>query len=305
MDCARRLRRRVAIVLLGLFGVQSGLRLLGMVPPFQRMPIDVAIVHAFDLLALVGVTIVSLRAANGKMLLLVPLALALAAIGVVLTAFDVASLVAIEYHQRVTTLPAVATFYCNRDSIRSCIAPYPGIALAVAAVWLVWAGLIAAAGAALAGIAARAVRPLTRAGRAPCLPTLLIAGGVILWSAVWLTNFGEMVVREPLVRFVTRSPLGPQPRELSTIPRPDYHVAPTPGSKPRFLVLITIDSLRADAVDLAPERPSRARPSCNRSRSAACCTITGPPPRCARPPIAALPGCCRRATGRRCKRGRR
>lgn len=254
---ASKLRRRVAIILLGLFVVQSVLRLVGLMPPFQQMPIDVPIVHAIDLIALIGVTILSLRLANGRILLLVPLALALAAIGIVLTTFDTASLVAIEYHQRVPTLPAVATFYCNQDSIRACLAPYPGIAASVTMVWLAWAGLIVGAGAALTALSARLLRPLTRSGRAPLLPTLLIAAGVILWGAIWATNFGEISSREPLIRFVTKSPLGPQPRELATIARPDYRIAPTPGRKPRLLVLITIDALRADAVELAPGQPSR------------------------------------------------
>ena len=54
---ASKLRSRVAIVLLGLFVLQSSLRLMGMMPAFQHLPIDVATVHALDLAALVGVTI--------------------------------------------------------------------------------------------------------------------------------------------------------------------------------------------------------------------------------------------------------
>lgn len=248
---------RVALVLLGLFVLQSALRLVGMVPPLQRLPIDVAIVHALDLAALVGVTILWLQVARDRILLLAPLALALAAIGIMLTAFDVASLVAIEYHQRVTTVAAVATFYCNQDSMRACIAPYPSVALAVAAAWLAWAALIVVAAEGLTAIAARLLQPLTRSGRSPGLPMLLIAAFLMLWGAAWIINFGEISVREPFIRFVTKSPLGPQPRELTTIARPDYRVAPTPGSKPRLLVLITIDSLRADAVELVPGQPSR------------------------------------------------
>lgn len=247
----------VAAVLLTLFALQWAFSVMGMTPLFQRLPIIGSMVHAVDLAAFAGLTILSLWAANGRLKILVPVALLIAAIGIVLTAFNFASFLAIQYHQRVMPLPAVATFYCNQDSIRHCIGPYPGIALAIAVAWLSWAALIVVAAGALSAFSLRALRPLTFGGRAPRLPALLIAACVLLWGAIWVSRFDELYGTEPLTRFVMKSPLGPQPRELSTIPRPDYRVVPTPSRKPRLLVLITIDSLRADAVSLAPGLPSR------------------------------------------------
>ncbi len=243
-----RLDKRIASGLIWFFVLQTVVRLIGMLPPFQRTSWQALLVHALDMALLAGVAILLLRLVRGRKVLQGGLALLLSAAVLALLAFDAASVLAIWFKQRVAPLSTVAIFYCNAETIRACAPAFPGIALGLAAFWLALAGLIFKAADALSGRFSGLLGSKLR---------YLLYAFVVGWSTVWLLAFAQITVREPLVRFLGKARLGPQPRALMNKPRPAYQIAPSPAAKPRLLVLIAIDSLRADSVELAPGKSSR------------------------------------------------
>jgi Sulfatase len=241
-------RRWTPIVLIAIFALQSALRLVGMLPPFQRLSLQLPAVHALDLAAFAVLVLVLFYAVRERRIGRVLLALALGAIWLLLTAFDASLLLSIWFHQAVAPLATVPIFYCNAETIRACARPHPWLAVALGLVWLGLSGLIYLAGSYLITIGERLRRSRWR---------FVAAGFVVIWGVAWLGAYGQVSSREPLVRFVGKTPLGAQPRALMSVPRPDYKIAPTVGAQPRLMVLIIVDSLRADAVELVPGRPSR------------------------------------------------
>lgn len=248
---------RISAFLLLSFVLQTVVRLVLIAMPFQRVNIEVAAVHALDLVALGCLAIILLRFARGRKPLQLVIALTLGAVGMMLSAFDISTIIAAWFHQRVPVLATLPIFYCNAEQISGCIRPFPVVSATIFGVWLFWSWLIYLAADALAEQSKLLLRPLTVAGRFPRLPYLLIALFLAIWGGLWMSASAEISIREPLVRFVGKTPFGPEPRELLTVPRPDYQVKPTPSAKPRTLVLISVDSLRADAVELAADKLSQ------------------------------------------------
>ena len=243
-----RWRLRLAVVLIGLFALQSVLRLIGLSLPFQRLTLQVPLVHALDLAAFVLLALLFLRLARHREILQIPLALMLSAIWILLTVFDAGLILSVWFHLAIQPLATVPIFYCNAETIRGCVRPFPGITLLFGAVWLALSALIFFSADGLAKCAQQLFKSRLR---------FILVGFLVVWCSVWLIAFGEVAAREPLIRFLGKTPPGAQPRALIAVPRPDYKIAPTAGAKPRLLILIAIDSLRADAVELAPDKPSR------------------------------------------------
>jgi hypothetical protein len=241
-------RARIAKGLIALFVLQSVARLIGMLPPFQRLTMQNLVVHALDLIGFAVLALGLFYAVRGRRVLQLLLAIALGAIWIFLAAFDAASLLSIWFHQQVAPLSTVPVFYCNAETIRACVRPYPGIAMAIGAALVALSWLIFLAADPLGERGRRLFKSRWR---------VILIGFLVLWGALWLAAFGAVSSREPLVRFLGKTRFGAEPRALMMVPRPDYRITPTPGAKPRLLVLITVDSLRADAVELAPGKPSR------------------------------------------------
>lgn len=241
-------RLRIALILIGLFALQSALRLIGLSPPFQRLTLQVPMVHALDLAAFALLALLLLRMAHGRKIVQIPLALMLSAVWILLIVFDAGLLLAIRFHQSIQPLATVPIFYCNAETIMGCVRPFPGITLLFITVWIALSVLIFFAANGLAKCAQQLFKSRLR---------FILVGFLMLWGSVWLFAFGQVYIREPLIRFFGKSPPGAQPRALMSVPRPNYKIAPTAEAKPRLLILIAIDSLRADAVELAPDKPSR------------------------------------------------
>lgn len=230
-----------------LFALQGLARLAMLLTTMREGALHVVAVHALDLgtfAALAGLGFVVLRT---RRIALALLALVLSAGWLVLWAYDGLALVALWHHQRPMALSTVGVFYCNAESIGPCASAFPGAALVVGLVWLGLAWLLYRASAGLADLCLSLTRWMKIPGR---IAALLVLGGAALWIGAWALRFGTISGFEPLHRFLAKGEFGAQPRELLTIPRPDYRVQPTPGTAPRMLVLITIDALRADAVEL-------------------------------------------------------
>lgn len=241
-------RWRIALLLMALFTLQSLLRLIGLSPPFQQLTLQIPFVHAIDLAAFACLALLLLHFAYQRKILQIVFALIFGAIWILLTIFDTGLLLAVWFHQRVAPLATIPMFYCNADTITACARPFPGITFGIAVFWLALSAMIF--------MAADAIAEQNRVFFKSWL-RFVLAGFLILWSAVWIIAFSEVSFREPIVRFLGKTPPGPEPRALISVPRPDYKITPTAGAKPRLLVLIAIDSLRADAVDLSADKPSR------------------------------------------------
>ena len=239
---------RLAYLLIAVFVLQSALRLIGLSPPFQRLTLQTPFVHALDCLAFAGLTLLLFHLAYQRKILQAVLALALGAVWIFLTVFDAGLLLAIRFHQSIHPLATVPIFYCNAETIRACVRPFPGITSLLVVIWFALSALIFFATDGFAKCAQQLFISRLR---------FILVGFLVVWGSVWLCAFDQVSIREPLIRFFGKTPFGAQPRALMSIPRPDYSIVPTAGAKPRLLVLIAIDSLRADAVDLAPGKPSR------------------------------------------------
>lgn len=225
--------------MIGLFAAQTLFRAGTMLAPQQKLPLLVLSTHLLDLAALTATAILALRFAKSRHWLQAAIALALASVGMLLLAFDIASFGAVQFHQRVPPLATVPLFYCNSESPTGCIRPFPLTSLAIVSLWLLWAVLIF--------YAANALAWLSR-----LLPIWLVAAFVLFAAASWMLFTPHFATFEPLVRFMGKGGLGAEPKALALIPRPDYRVAPSPNIKPRPIILIVVDSLRADQVANMP-----------------------------------------------------
>lgn len=130
-----RLKLGIAWLVVALFAIQSIVRLIGLSPPFRDQTPRIPIVHAIDLAALSVVALLALRAAGGRRPVLVVWALAIATVGLALTAFDFTLLAAVRYNERVVPLSTVTAFYCNDEGLTGCVRAYPS-SVAIGAVLL-------------------------------------------------------------------------------------------------------------------------------------------------------------------------
>ena len=240
--------KRAALVLVAAIVLQSAIRLVALSPVVQHLPLQLALAHGLDLAGLAGLALVALVLSGRRRLPRLALAIALALIGTLLLAFDLSTWLSLAAGQRTMSLPTAKALTCGLGGMGTCAAQFPLATLALVLFVLALTGLTYSA----AGWLAPRVQTFARRPFALLALVLLIAAPAM----AWLMRPAMMAAFEPLFRFVTKGEFPAQPTELTTIPRPDYHVAPSPGIKPRTLVLIIVDSLRADAAQLAPG-PSR------------------------------------------------
>jgi glucan phosphoethanolaminetransferase (alkaline phosphatase superfamily) len=232
----------LAALLLALFLTQTLVR-LAMLWAADGSKSIVA-VHALNIAALAAFAWFMMRFAKHRALPKMLIALTLGAITILLASYDLASAVALSFHQRIQPLSFLPIFYCNAESLTACARVYPGYTALLAALWLVSSALIYRASDRFAVIGTNRAT------------TGVAAAILVLAPALWLFVTPDMAGREPLVRFFKKSQFGAEPRELITLPRPAYKASASPAAKPRPLVLIVVDSLRADAVGLSPEGAS-------------------------------------------------
>ena len=190
--------------------------------------------------------------ARGQLLL----AIVLAACWTLLIVFDVVAFVTAPRYHKAMPLQMVGEFYCA-GRLSGCVTAQPGVvaligAIAATLTLLIWTSADALAQLAR-GVADRATGAL---GGRKFVLRLLVLLLMAAYCVPWMLIGKQAAAREPLVGFLTPGEFIAGPQELLTRSRPDYRVAPSPAAQPRTLVLITVDSLRADAVELRPGRPT-------------------------------------------------
>ena len=241
------MRNRLAWILAGLIAVQALLRLV-LISPLFGTPLQQVLVHAGNLITIAGLAFVLIGATGAGRVSRLCLAAVLALAELLLIGFDISALLSLPSGQKPMTLATAITLTCGTGGLGGCIREFPGPASALGLAWL---GLIALFFAAFGALAEPARRAL---GRNRTRLLLGIALAPVL--GLWLLRPATMIAFEPMTRFVFKSEFPAQPIELATLPRPDYRVLPSPEITPRPLVLIVVDSLRADAVELRPGQAS-------------------------------------------------
>ncbi|QAY75113.1 sulfatase-like hydrolase/transferase [Sphingosinicella sp. BN140058] len=247
--------RFVAMGLIAAYVVQSAFRLAALSPLYHYGRGSVPFHAAALLLASLagGWMLIRVRGRPGGQLLV---ALLLAAFWTLLILFDVVAFVTAPRFHTAMPLQTVAEFYCGGAAER-CAEARPGVVALVGTIAAALAFLIWFSADALAGFAqsvAKRVAGTWSARRVPLRPVLLLFA--LLYAAPWLLLPGQAANREPLVGFLKPVEFTAGPRELLTRQRPQHRLAATAAARPRTLVLITVDSLRADAVELRPGRAS-------------------------------------------------
>lgn len=246
-------RQRIAAGLVWLYVLQSVIR-LSLTVPLHGFDRETVVMHAWGLIALAAVVSAALILSRRRRVAQFALALALGAFGVLGTIYDIAAFVSGLLLHKALSLAAIGSFYCSERGLGACAADYWHLT-ALVAIWaLAWATAIVFCTDALAALA---IRWLARLNAIPLVPRWLdarygIAALVVGYAACWLAFPTFARAHEPLYMFLTNRAFVQGPVELVTIPRPDYRPAPSPRVGPRPLIMITVDSLRADAVQLRP-----------------------------------------------------
>lgn len=246
------LKHRLAIGLIGAFALQSLVRLALLVPlhGFER---ESVVVHALALASLVGLAGTGLVLARGRPAMQLVLAVVLGTVGVVSTIYDIIAAATGAMLHQAMSVAAIGSFYCAEQEVAACLGDYWHVTALVAAWALAWAVAIFVCADALAALVLHRLR-----GLAPrWLDTRLLLAGLVGAAVMcWIVIPREIRVGEPLYVFLTKRAFVQGPVELVSIPRPDYRPAPSPAVTPRTLILITVDSLRADAVQLQAQGDS-------------------------------------------------
>lgn len=249
MQAANNWNRRLMIAVLAIAAVQTGLRLFALTPLQPRILLHGTIAHGLDLMLLAGLAMVALRLSVTRAWLRLVLAFSLAVVAAVLLAFDLSLAAALPSGQRPMTLATVHTLTCGLGGTLACMREFPLTGLALATGFLALAALLYW----VVGQLGPTSHSLLRRRWVRAVVVLMI--GVPLMA--WVLRPASMISYEPLYRFLLKSEFLAQPAELVTIPRADFRIAPSPGAAPRPLVLVVVDSLRADAVELRAGQPSR------------------------------------------------
>lgn len=247
--------RTAAICLAGAFFAETAIRLVLLIPVYHygrlSVPFHAGGIFLFSLAA--GWMLLRARGRRWRQLLV---ASGLAACWTLLLVFDVVALVTAPRMHKAMPLPTVAEFYCA-GALGGCLDAQPGpvaLAAAIAAALMLSIWISADA---LAGLARRAADRAGRmAGRRKRSLQLLVALLAAAYAGFWIMIPRHAAAREPLAGFLTPLEFDDGPKALVVRPRPQYRVGRTRETRPRTLVLIIVDSLRADAVELRPGRPT-------------------------------------------------
>jgi hypothetical protein len=232
-----------AWLMIGSFLIPAALRLFGLSPVLRPKPILMPLVHAVDLCVFAILLLLALRMVRTNRPLRFAWALVLALTQLILFAFDLSLFLSIWFEHRILPLSTVPAFYCNDDGIIGCARLYPSAFGLIGLLVLAWAALLSFGAIRLAA--------WTSGWR------LFWPGWfATIWLAIWLAGPIPIKSYEPVRNFLVSDGAGKYPLQLATIPRPDWQFAATKGAKPRLLILITIDALRADAVETSHDRPS-------------------------------------------------
>jgi hypothetical protein len=250
----RKGRDRLALLILVILAVQSIARLVLMVT-YNPERATLAVYHL--------ATLAALAAAAALLLVRVPptrwgralVAAILAVMTFLLWSYDVLALASARFGDTFFSFRFVADNWCASSIDATCVARFPlvflgagGFILVSAAVYFLVHG----------ELRARASALLPKAEHLPLVRRLgtqkLLAAGLIgfaAWNALAAGSWRD----EPLHSlFLSRFELGPS--ELLVGKLPAYRGQPTPGVRPRPLVIIVVDSMRADKIGLAPGKPT-------------------------------------------------
>lgn len=247
--------RFVAICLVAVYFAETALRLALLVPVYHYSRGSIPFHGAAVVLSTLAAGW-ALARSSGRPWAQLLLATVLATFWTMLLVFDVAAFVTAPRFHKAMPLHMIGEFYCA-GKLTGCVAAQPGIAALIGGIAATLALLIWIAADTLADLAGRAANRATALLGGRKFPLrLLVALLAVAYAAPWILIPKMAGAREPLVGFLAPGEFIAGPQELLTRPRPRYRVAPTPGARPRTLVLITVDSLRADAVELRPGRPT-------------------------------------------------
>lgn len=250
-------RQRLALALICAFALQSMLRLILLVPLHGDVRESV-VFHGWGLVVLAIVGSCGIVLARGSTWRRAVVAALLAVVGVLSTVYDATALVTGLLLHKALSLAAIGSFYCAENSAARCAADYWQVT-ALIVVWVaVWAAAIAFCAEAMAGVVRRWWDRLRALPPIPGWldPRFALAAIVAGYGLCWVAAPEFAGKHEPLHTFLTKRAFVQGPVELVSIPRPAYRPLPTPGARPRPLILITIDSLRADSVELRRGRDS-------------------------------------------------
>jgi hypothetical protein len=247
--------RTAAICLAGAYAAETALRLALLAPLYHYGRGSIPFHGAAIVLSTLAAGWLLIRA-GGRPWAQLLVALVLAACWTLLMVFDVVAFVTAPRFHTAMPLQIVGEFYCG-GTIAGCVAAQPETVALVGAIAAALAISIWTCANALAHLARRVADRAAGTLGARILPLrLIVALLTAAYAAAWVLVPGEVAAREPLAGFLKPVEFIAGPRELLTRPRPRFQVASTPGAQPRTLVLITVDSLRADAVELRPGQPT-------------------------------------------------
>ncbi len=242
-------KQRLAVALICAFALQSVLRLILLIP-IHGSDRESVIVHGWGLISLAILGSAGLvylaNSAWGRIVVAASLAVA----GVLGTIYDITAFITGLLLHRALSLAAIGSFYCAEGSLADCAAQYWTLTASLVAWVAAWAAVIAFCAKDLAAVVRRW---WSRLDALPWFDPRFGLGLVVVGYALFWAIAPSAAQRyEPIYTFLTKRAFVQGPVELVSLPRPDYRVAPTPGTRPRPLILITVDSLRADSVQLGP-----------------------------------------------------
>ena len=247
----------LAAVLLACFALQSLMRIgfLGQIVATGRLGMTTPIVHVLSLACFVGIAAMMLVIAHNRPIWQIFVSLTLAASVLILVAFDITARVTLPVIFTVMPLDAILDFYCTSRNISVCASTFWPQTLSASSLLLVCASLIWICADALAilirSVWQRTVQLVGRWFAGTGLAIMLLGYGAC-WAAVpaWTEP------RDQLYGFLTTPRENVGPPQLVWGKRPDFKVEASPNVQRRPIVLITIDSIRADSVELRPGKPS-------------------------------------------------
>ena len=250
----RKWRDRLVLLVLATLAAQSLVRLLLTATNNPERPI-LALYHLVTLAALAASAALLLLKAPPTRVGRALCALFLAAVTFLLWSYDLLALASARFGDTFFSFRFVADNWCASRIDVSCVRRFPlvflgagGFILCAAAMYfLVHHELKSCLSAFLKSVDRL---PLFRRFGSQKLLTLTVAG-FIAWNAISAKGWRD----EPLhALFLSRFELGPP--ELLVGADPPYAALPTPGAVPRPLVIIIVDSMRADKIGLEPGKPT-------------------------------------------------
>jgi|GEM_PF-4196607 len=243
------------IVLIG-FALQSILRLALLTSQMDVIGRSAVGLHALSLFAFATFFGLLLILVRGRPIGQLVATLTLATVGCFFSLFDSVALVTLPVTGAVMPLEVIFDSYCSNKSIAACLGQYQLQTLPILGLIIGWTAIIYICADELAQIIQsawnRTARFVPAKGLKICLLTIIFS-----YVLCWAIFPAFLSVREPVYAFLVgnQSPMGPA--GLLWGERKDYRPEPSPHARPRPVILITVDSLRADSVELEPDQPSQ------------------------------------------------